>query len=183
MFSQFSRRRSRPNARSRNCGFTSAAFKAVIASALALPALSGCCASNSYNPEIAAVLDAQVEAWNRGDVDGFMEHYWKSDDLTFVSTGTETDPETGTSSRLTRTIKGWRPTLERYKRRYPTRERMGTLTFRELEIARMGDAEAAVSGRFHLERASADHLGGTFNLDMRRMDGAWVIVSDSTVSD
>ncbi len=150
---------------------------------LTLPLISNCRATDAHQAEVIAVLDAQVEAWNRGDFDGFMEHYWKSDHQTFVSTGAETDPETGVSSRVTRTIKGWRPTLERYKRRYPTRERMGTLTFRELEIARMGDAEAAVSGRFHLARASADHLGGTFNLDMRRMDGAWVIVSDSTVSD
>ncbi len=151
--------------------------------ALTIPLISNCRATDPDHAEVIAVLDAQAEAWNRGDVDGFMEHYWKSDDLTFVSTGAETDPETGVSSRVTRTIKGWRPTLERYKRRYPTRERMGKLTFRELEIARTGDAEATVSGRFHLERAYDDHLGGTFNLDMRRMDGVWVIVMDSTVSD
>src|SRR6476659_2876714 len=60
---------------------------------------------------IKAVFRTQVDAWNRGDVDAFMEHYWKSDDLTFSSGG--------------KTTRGWRATLDHYRERYPTREKMG----------------------------------------------------------
>lgn len=151
--------------------------------ALALPLFSNCRAANPETVEIKAVLEAQVDAWNRGDIDAFMEHYWKSDELTFASIGRESDPETGETTRTTKTIKGWSPTLERYKKRYPTRERMGMLEFRELEIARTADTEAAVSGRFRLVRESDDNAGGTFYLNMRRIDGAWVIVKDRTMSD
>src|SRR5688572_27618313 len=67
--------------------------------------------------EIKAMLSRQAEAWNRGDIDGFMEHYWKSDELTFSSGG--------------QTTRGWKSTKEDYQRRYPTREKMGRLTFSE----------------------------------------------------
>src|SRR4051794_14655620 len=70
--------------------------------------------------EITAVLSQQAAAWNRGDIDAFMEHYWKSDDLTFSSGG--------------QTTRGWTSTKASYQRHYPTREKMGQLTFSELEV-------------------------------------------------
>src|SRR5262245_17727403 len=50
------------------------------------------CASNQMNASMqtqpfAAILRAQADAWNRGDIDGFMAHYWKSEQLTFSSGG------------------------------------------------------------------------------------------------
>ncbi|MEO8042029.1 MAG: DUF4440 domain-containing protein, partial [Acidobacteriota bacterium] len=65
--------------------------------------------------DIVAVMDAQAVAWNRGDVDGFMLGYWNSSDLVFVS-----------GENVTR---GWQPTLDRYKKNYNSREKMGTLRF------------------------------------------------------
>ncbi len=111
-----------------------------------------------------------------------MEGYWKSDDLTFVSVGTEKDPDTGAERAVEKTVKGWQATLDRYRRRYPTRERMGLLRFRDLVVEPAGAGVAEVSGRFHLRRAGAD-ASGRFRLDMRRIGGAWVIVRDRTVSD
>src|SRR5919202_6583069 len=69
---------------------------------------------------VRAVLDAQAAAWNRGDVEGYMEGYAKEETTTFVSGDTVT--------------RGWRTVLERYKARYDTHEKMGTLAFTELEI-------------------------------------------------
>src|SRR5688572_18720137 len=53
---------------------------------------------------IRAVLDAQVAAWNRGDIEGFMDGYARSDDIVFIS-----------GDSLTH---GWRTVLDRYKRGY-----------------------------------------------------------------
>jgi len=115
--------------------------------------------------EIAAVLSRQAEAWNRGDIDGFMEHYWKSDELTFSSGG--------------QTTRGWKSTKENYQRRYPTREKMGRLTFSQLEITPLGESAALVLGRWRLARDEGP-VGGNFSLVCRRIEGKWVIVHDHT---
>ena len=53
---------------------------------------------------IRSVLDAQVVAWNKGDLEGFMAGYWKSPDLSFFSGKTKT--------------RGWQATLDRYRKQY-----------------------------------------------------------------
>ncbi len=115
--------------------------------------------------ELEKVFRTQQEAWNRGDVDAFMEHYWKSDDLTFSSGG--------------KTTRGWKATLARYKEHYPTRESMGRLTLSEFEITSLGDAAAMVLGQWKLEREK-EPVGGNFTLVLRKFEGRWVIVHDHT---
>jgi L-asparaginase / beta-aspartyl-peptidase len=115
--------------------------------------------------EIETVLTKQATAWNRGDIDAFMDHYWKSDELTFSSGG--------------QTTRGWTPTKEGYQRRYPTREQMGQLKFTQLEFTLLGDSAALVLGRWQLTRDPAP-VGGNFTLVFRRMDGKWVIIHDHT---
>jgi ketosteroid isomerase-like protein len=117
--------------------------------------------------DIRDALATQVTAWNRGDIPGFMETYWKSDALRFASGGTVT--------------RGWRPTLERYLQRYPDRTAMGTLAFGELEVTVLAPDAAVVFGRWELTRAQ-DKPRGLFTLIWRKIDGAWVIVSDHTSS-
>jgi uncharacterized protein (TIGR02246 family) len=114
---------------------------------------------------IEAVFRAQQDAWNRGDVRAFMDHYWKSDDLTFSSGG--------------KTTRGWQATLDGYLQRYPTREKMGRLTLSGLEITPLGDAAALVLGQWKLEGLS-EPVGGNFTLVLRKIDGRWVIVHDHT---
>lgn len=115
--------------------------------------------------QIESVLKLQAAAWNRGDIDGFMEHYWKSEKLTFSSGG--------------KTTRGWTQTKENYQRRYPTREKMGSLTFDQLEVLPLGESAALVLGRWHLKR-DKDSLGGNFSLVFRRIEGRWLIVHDHT---
>jgi ketosteroid isomerase-like protein len=115
--------------------------------------------------KLEGILTEQAAAWNRGDIDAFMEHYWKSDQLAFSSGG--------------HTTRGWQMTKENYVRRYPTRDRMGQLTFDSLEVAPLGDAAALMLGRWHLDRNPAP-VGGNFSLIFRRIDGRWVIVHDHT---
>jgi L-asparaginase / beta-aspartyl-peptidase len=114
--------------------------------------------------EIRAVLTQQAEAWNRGDIDAFMEHYWKSDELTFSSGG--------------QTTRGWKSTKENYQRRYPTREKMGRLTFSQLEITPLGNEAALVLGQWRLERE--EPVAGNFSVVFRKIDGRWVIIHDHT---
>ena len=122
-------------------------------------------ASGDERAEIETVLTKQAAAWNRGDIDAFMDHYWKSDELTFSSGG--------------QTTRGWKPTKEGYQRRYPTREQMGQLKFSQLDITLLGDSAALVLGRWKLTRDPAP-VGGNFTLIFRRIDGKWVIIHDHT---
>jgi ketosteroid isomerase-like protein len=116
---------------------------------------------------VRAVLEAQAAAWNRGDVDGYMEGYAKEDSTTFVSGDT-----------LTR---GWQTVRDRYKARYDTREKMGTLAFTELEVKPLSEFYFMATGRWQLTRA-ADTPHGRFTLILRRTLAGWRIVHDHTSS-
>lgn len=116
---------------------------------------------------IRAVLDAQRDAWNRGDIEGYMDGYARSEDTVFVS-----------GDNVTR---GWKTVLDRYQKNYNTREKMGTLTFSDLDITLVGNEAAIVLGRWHLKRAG-DEPHGRFTLIFRRTKQGWRIVHDHTSS-
>jgi beta-aspartyl-peptidase (threonine type) len=116
---------------------------------------------------VRAVLDAQVQAWNRGDIEGYMDGYERAETTTFVS-----------GDAVTR---GWQTVLERYKKSYDTREKMGALEFSELEIKQLGPFHAQATGRWRLTRA-ADTPRGRFTLIFRRTDRGWRITHDHTSS-
>ena len=113
---------------------------------------------------IRKVMSDQAAAWNRGDIESFMQGYWNSDKLTFVS------------DQVTR---GWQPTLDRYKKTYGTREKMGTLTFSDLEINVLSKDAATVLGSWSLARAN-DNPHGKFTLIFRKFKDGWKIVHDHT---
>ena len=113
------------------------------------------------------VLDAQAAAWNRGDIEGYMNGYDRSPNTEFVG-----------ADSITR---GWQDVLDRYKKRYDTREKMGTLTFSDLEITMLSKDAALVLGRWHLKRAN-DEPHGTFTLLFRKTKTGWKIVHDHTSS-
>lgn len=116
---------------------------------------------------IRAVLDAQAAAWNRGDLEAYMDGYARSDDTVFVS-----------GDRVTR---GWQTVLERYKKAYDSREKMGVLTFSDLEITILSKDAAIVLGRWHLQRTK-DEPHGRFTLLFRKTKSGWKIVHDHTSS-
>ena len=115
--------------------------------------------------EIRLVMDAQVAAWNAGDIDAFMRGYWNSPDLVFVST--------------TNVTKGWQPTLDRYKKRYDSRAKMGTLVFSDLEFNVLSKDSAAVLGSWALT-LEKDNPKGKFTLIFRKFKDGWKIVHDHT---
>jgi ketosteroid isomerase-like protein len=112
---------------------------------------------------IRAVLDAQSAAWNRGDLAGYMDGYDRSPDTEFIAGDTIT--------------RGWQTVLERYQKKYDSREKMGVLTYSEVEVKVLSTDAAFVLGRWSLKRAS-DEPHGTFSLLFRRTKAGWRIVHD-----
>ena len=115
--------------------------------------------------EVRAVLGAQQEAWNRGDIDSFMNGYARADTTVFVS-GNEV-------------MRGWQTVRDRYLKKYSDRAKMGTLTFLDLEIEPLGPDSALALGRWELKRAS-DNPHGRFTLILRKTPDGWRIVHDHT---
>jgi uncharacterized protein (TIGR02246 family) len=138
-----------------------------------------CCAMSAAAVETATetaataavrkMLAVQDEAWNRGDIEGFMQYYWKSDTIRFAG---------GDSYRY-----GWQATLDSYKKGYPDAAAMGKLSFDLLEVREMNPDVVYVFGKWKLTRVSeaadkAPH--GLFTLIVERKDGTWVITRDHT---
>lgn len=113
--------------------------------------------------QIEAVLNAQKDAWNKGDMEGYMRGYWQSDSLVFVG-----------SNGIAR---GWHKTLERYKKAYPDKRSMGQLSFIFEQIDVLGPTEAFVLGKWALKREDGD-LNGFFTLRLQKISGEWKVVLD-----
>lgn len=114
---------------------------------------------------IVKVLTDQQQAWNRGDVDSFLQGYWHSPYLTFAG-----------SNGI---VRGWDGVLARYKKTYPDRAAMGQLEFSQLEYPLLESNAALVLGHWHLKREKGD-VGGVFTLALRHFPEGWRIIHDHT---
>jgi uncharacterized protein (TIGR02246 family) len=115
--------------------------------------------------EIQSVLTSQQDAWNRGDVDAFMNGYARSASTVFVS-----------QDEVSR---GWETVRDRYRVKYSDRTKMGTLNFSEIEVTMVSPDAAVVLGRWRLKRTN-DEPHGRFTLMFRRLPEGWQIVHDHT---
>ena len=118
--------------------------------------------------KIKEVLFTQEKYWNNGDIDGFMLGYLNSEKLEFSS---EYD-----------TTYGWKNTLEKYKRDYPTRYKMGELRFEILDVKLISDTTATLTGKWELIRMD-DHPKGTFLLTFQQFNEDWLIIKDYTTNE
>jgi ketosteroid isomerase-like protein len=121
--------------------------------------------ASKIRTDILAVMDAQTAAWNRGDIDVFMRGYLKAEKLIFASGDTVT--------------RGWQTTLDRYKKNYSSKEKMGALRFGDIEITVISKDAAVVLGSWSLVRAN-DNPKGKFTLIFRKTSDGWRIVHDHT---
>ncbi len=112
---------------------------------------------------ISARMTSQETAWNEGDIEGFMEAYLKTDSLVFIG-------KLGLNY-------GWDTTLANYRRSYPDRDAMGTLTFENLIVNPIEPDAAFVVGKWVLHR-SEDTLSGHYSLLWQRISGEWFIIAD-----
>ena len=120
-------------------------------------------AQTADETEIRQLLGKQSAAWNRGDIDNFMEGYWENDSLMFIG-----------KSGVTY---GWTNTLNNYKKGYPDTASMGQLQFTLLHVKKLSKEFYHVTGKWFLKRSVGD-VGGHFTLLFRKINGKWVIVSD-----
>jgi uncharacterized protein (TIGR02246 family) len=115
--------------------------------------------------EIQFVLTAQQDAWNRGDIDAFMDGYARSASTVFVS---EDDVR-----------RGWETVRDPYRMKYSDHVKMGTLSFSEIQITMLSPDAAVVLGRWRLKRLD-DEPHGRFTLIFKRLPEGWRIVHDHT---
>ena len=118
---------------------------------------------------VLSVLDAQAAAWNRGDLERFLEGYWRSERTIFAGGG--------------QVHRGFEAMAERYRKTYGSREKMGTLSFGSLVFESMEADRAVLTGSWELDLAgSPTRPGGVFTLIFRRLPEGWRIVHDHTSS-
>ncbi len=115
--------------------------------------------------QIQSILHAQQAAWNRGDIDGFMNGYARAPSTVFMSEDT--------------IRRGWETVRARYQQKYSDRAKMGRLSFSDIEINLLSSDAAVVVGRWSLERAK-DRPHGRFTLIFKRLPEGWRIVHDHT---
>ena len=137
------------------------------AALLSLFALTATAGDTATTTAVRNVLAVQQDAWNRGDLEAFMQGYWKSDEIRFAG---------GDSFKY-----GWQATLDGYRKSYPTAAAMGKLDFDVVELRELGPDIAYVFGKWRLTRANeapdkAPH--GLFTLMFERKNGDWVITRD-----
>jgi beta-aspartyl-peptidase (threonine type) len=118
--------------------------------------------------DVRKLLADQVNAWNAGDIDGYMKGYWKSDSTEFVSGGSVT--------------RGYRNVLARYKKSYNSRAKMGKLEFSELLVRTVAPQVAIATGVWRLTRLK-DQPWGRFTLILEQKPEGWRIVYDHTSSE
>lgn len=119
--------------------------------------------AQSEEKAIRNVMALQEDCWNEGDLECFMEGYWKSEKLVFIG-------KSGVNY-------GWQKTLDNYKKGYPTKEAMGTLTFDILIMEPLSEDFWSVIGKWSLQRKD-DNPNGHFSLIFRLIGDEWLIVSD-----
>jgi hypothetical protein len=124
---------------------------------------------NPQAPAIFAMLNKSADDWNRGELDTFATSYKNSPDILFIG------------RKISR---GYDQMLAAYKTGYPTREKMGTLSFSQLETQPLDAAFATVTGHFHLERTAAGggNADGYFLLVVEKTAAGWKIVRDDTTA-
>jgi uncharacterized protein (TIGR02246 family) len=127
-------------------------------------------AGSADSSAIRKVIEQQQQAWNRGDLEGFMAGYWNSPELTFFSGARESQ--------------GWQAALDRYKKTYQgAGHEMGKLEFANLRIEMLGPESAFVRGEFHLTMSDGKTPHGLFTLIFRKFPDGWKIVHDHSAGE
>ena len=121
--------------------------------------------SFSQKKEILKVMTDQQTAWNNGNIDGYMQGYWKNDSLLFIGSKGPTY--------------GWQKTLDNYKKSYPNKEKMGILEFSDIQVKILGKKHAYVFGKWKLVRTN-DSPNGIYTLIFEKFKDGWKIISDHT---
>jgi len=138
-------------------------MKKLLISLLFLLSIINLYAQRSQSDLILKLLEDQRQAWNRGDINEYMQGYNQSDSLLFVG---KSGPQYG-----------WNNTLKNYKKSYPDQAAMGYLSFDIKEIKMIAADHAFVLGSWHLKRQK-DEPKGYFTLIVKKIKGEWKVIAD-----
>jgi uncharacterized protein (TIGR02246 family) len=124
--------------------------------------VSGACYGADTAAEIQQLLKEQDEAWNRGDLDGFIAPY-DDTNLVFVSTVV---------------IRSAKELKERYEKRYKTgKADFGKLSFSQLQVEELAPGLARAWGRWTVEQKDKTS-SGWFTLILQKKAEKWRIIHD-----
>ena len=125
------------------------------------------CKSTNHCNEIYNLMKQQEDAWNNGNIENFMNVYWKNDSLVFIG-------KSGINY-------GWDKTFSNYKNSYKTKEQMGTLEFKNLICNTINDSTHIVTGKWSLKRNdSIGNINGFYSLIWVKKQTCWKITYDHT---
>lgn len=125
------------------------------------------CKSTNHCNEIYNLMKQQEDAWNNGNIENFMNVYWKNDSLVFIG-------KSGINY-------GWDKTFSNYKNSYKTKEQMGTLEFKNLICNTINDSTHIVTGKWSLKRNdSIGNINGFYSLVWVKKQTGWKITYDHT---
>jgi len=129
--------------------------------------------ADAWEKPIHAVLDAQIVAWNRGDIEGFMDGYWNSPEFIYIG-----------NKQVTR---GWQAMLDRYHQIFKSAEGtpvpMGRLELTETQIVSLDQNAALVWGTYQVTNPDGKRRGGLYTLVMRKLPEGWRTIYDRTTSE
>ncbi len=117
---------------------------------------------SAIEKELIRIHDLQRQAWNEGNIEGFMAHYWKSEKMTYQSGDTR--------------LNGWDALLDRYKKVYPEGN-MGTLEFSDLIVHVLSEDSAYVIGKWKVQAETWTRVG-LFTTILKKMEDGWKIIHD-----
>lgn len=112
---------------------------------------------------VRAAFEAWGDAWNSGDIDGYLAGYWDSPATRWVRAGN--------------IVRGKQAITQAYKAGFPTPESLGQIEMLHFEMDVIGDQDALVFGIIAHTRGESTQKA-SFAAHVRDFDGDWLIVSD-----
>ena len=121
---------------------------------------------DNKSPEIQAqeAMTKQAQAWNKGDLDGYMNAYWKSDSLVFIGKSIQ---------------RGWDSVNSSYQKLYSDKSKRGTLNFTYLKTTTFTENDVMIVGRWEVTIYEAKR-GGNFTVIMKKINNEWKVVYNHT---
>jgi hypothetical protein len=144
--------------------------------------------NRSVELEVTAAFEIWNNAWNRGDLNGYLDAYWDSAETRYVSEtlknvdGVDNCVVLGRST-INRVFTDVFERTKSFLAKQPSKKgKVGYLSLKQLEITPAGSVDAIVFGEFQLEMTDAITRGGLFTIHVRKVERKWVIISEHATS-
>lgn len=118
--------------------------------------------------DVVKIILAQQNAWNKGDLDGYLSHYKNAPD---------------TQAVLANLVRGVDNIRAAYRQNFPNKDAMGEIEDSDIDVRALGDNYALATGKYHLNRPkkSGGSIEGTFMELFEKTPNGWqIIFSQST---